>query len=140
MENAKFVLSTIHSAKGLEFDNVLVVYENESESSIDEATKRMYYVAFTRAKKAEFIFAYDTMAYPKICGDYEKIVKDLDAQAQAVANGTGAAGTDADDNDDTTVVPNQLGPMDTGIATTDVVTANTAATDDTKDNTVPTEN
>ena len=140
VENAKFVLSTIHSAKGLEFDNVLVVYENESESSIDEATKRMYYVAFTRAKKAEFIFAYDTMAYPKICGDYEKIVKDLDAQAQAVANGTGVAGTDADDNDDTTVVPNQLGPMDTGTATTDVVTANATATDDTKDNTVPTEN
>ena len=46
----------------------------------------------------------------------------------------------ADNNDDTTVVPNQLGPMDTGTATTDVVTANATATDDTKDNTVPTEN
>lgn len=95
IEHAKFILSTIHSAKGLEFDNVLVVYENESAANVDEASKRMYYVAFTRAKKAEFIFAYDTMAHPKICGDYDKIIKDLAAQA---ANA--AASPDADDADD----------------------------------------
>lgn len=100
VENAKFILSTIHSAKGLEFDNVIVFYESESEASIEEATKRMYYVAFTRAKKAEFIFAYDTMASPKICGDYEKIIDDLDKQqAAAIANGT--AVPDDDDDDDT---------------------------------------
>lgn len=97
VENAKFILSTIHSAKGLEFDNVLVVYENESANSVEEATKRMYYVAFTRAKKAEFIFAYDTMAHPKICGDYEKIVKDLAAQsATAAAASLSDADIDAD--------------------------------------------
>ena len=105
IDSAKFVLSTIHSAKGLEFDNVLVVYENESESSIDEATKRMYYVAFTRAKKAEFIFAYDTMAYPKICGDYEKIIKDLTAQA--------TAGTPTDDDDTVPVTTQENNTPDT---------------------------
>ena len=88
VDNAKFILSTIHSAKGLEFDNVVIFYESESETSIEEATKRMYYVAFTRARKAEFIFAYDTMAYPKICGDYEKIIDDLDKQnAVVITNG-----------------------------------------------------
>lgn len=103
VENAKFILSTIHSAKGLEFDNVVVFYESESAASVEEATKRMYYVAFTRAKKAEFIFAYDTMAYPKICGDYEKIIDDLDKQAAAaIANGT--ALPDDDDDDDTVVI------------------------------------
>lgn len=100
IEHAKFILSTIHSAKGLEFDNVLVVYENESAANADEASKRMYYVAFTRAKKAEFIFAYDTMAHPKICGDYEKIVKDLAAQAAGAAVSPDT--DDADDQEDTT--------------------------------------
>lgn len=132
IEKAKFVLSTIHSAKGLEFDNVLVVYENESESSIDEATKRMYYVAFTRAKKAEFIFAYDTLAYPKICGDYEKIIKDLDAQtaANAAAGGT-ATDDDADKTAKTTVVnPNALTPMPVGDAATGVAVGDAQDDDD----------
>lgn len=102
VENAKFILSTIHSAKGLEFDNVIVFYESESENSIEEATKRMYYVAFTRAKKSEFIFAYDTMASPKICGDYAKIVDDLDKQAAAAAAANGTPLPD-DDDDDATV-------------------------------------
>ena len=83
VNNADFVISTIHSAKGLEFDNVVIYYASESESNIDEATKRMYYVAFTRARKTEFIFAYDTLARPKIQGDYEKIIKDLTAQNNA---------------------------------------------------------
>ena len=85
VENADFVISTIHSAKGLEFDNVVIYYANESDSKIDEATKRMYYVAFTRAKKSEFIFAYDTLMRPKIQSDWEKIVKDLtDKEKQAM--------------------------------------------------------
>ena len=105
VENADFVLSTIHSAKGLEFDNVIIYYKSESESSIDEATKRMYYVAFTRAKKTEFIFAYDTMARPKIEGDYERIIKDLTAK-NAKQNGNSIADDD-DDDDDTS--PNDNG-------------------------------
>lgn len=96
IDNANFILSTIHSAKGLEFDNVIVYYQSESESNMDEATKRMYYVAFTRAKKTEFIYAYDTLARPKIQGDYEKIIKDLTAKAQA------PTGDPADDDSATT--------------------------------------
>ena len=103
VENADFVLSTIHSAKGLEFDNVIIYYKNESESSIDEATKRMYYVAFTRAKKTEFIFAYDTMSRPKIQGDYERIIKDLTAKAQTT-NATDDDDDDADSDSTTSVV------------------------------------
>lgn len=81
ISDADFILSTIHSAKGLEFDNVIVYYQ--SESNMDEPSKRMYYVAFTRAKKTEFIFAYDTLARPKIQGDYEKIIKTLTAKDKA---------------------------------------------------------
>ena len=94
---ANFILSTIHSAKGLEFDNVVIYYDSESESKIDEATKRMYYVALTRAKKTEFVFAYDTMAKPKIGNDYDRIIKDLTTIA---ASGNASADDDSDNNDD----------------------------------------
>lgn len=97
IESADFLLSTIHSAKGLEFDNVIVYYE--AESSIDEATKRMYYVAFTRARKTEFIFAFDTLAKPKIQGDYNKIIKDL-----AAKSATPVSSADIDDNSSHTIV------------------------------------
>lgn len=52
-----FVCSTIHSAKGLEFDNVILLFD---EANKDEETKRMYYVGLTRAKNAEVILAYNT--------------------------------------------------------------------------------
>ncbi len=42
---AKLVVSTIHGAKGLEFDNVLVVHKYDAAMS--EPDKRMFYVAFT---------------------------------------------------------------------------------------------
>lgn len=105
VDNANFILSTIHSAKGLEFDNVIIYYESESESSIEEATKRMYYVALTRAKKTEFIFAYNTLARPKIQGDYEKIIKDLMAKAANTATGQ-------DDDDDDDIASNGETPED----------------------------
>lgn len=75
IETADFILSTIHSAKGLEWDNVVVLYRNESD--LEEDKKRMYYVAFTRAKQSEFILAYDTAASPRIEADYELIVTKL---------------------------------------------------------------
>ena len=103
-DDADFILSTIHSAKGLEFDNVIVYYKNESETTMEESTKRVYYVAFTRAKKTEFIYAYDKMARPKIEADYERIIKSLTAQAKA--NGT------LPQNDPSLVVmPASLTPM-----------------------------
>lgn len=89
LDNAKdadFVLSTIHSAKGLEFDNVVIIYRNDNHMS--EEAKRMYYVAFTRAMKSEYILAYDTVSQPQIYGDYQGIIKMLhdkeNPQTQAV--------------------------------------------------------
>ena len=99
--NADFIFSTIHSAKGLEFDNVIIYYESTSEGNMEEADKRAYYVALTRAKRSEFIFAYDTMAHPKIQGDYETIIKELtllQKQQNASANGTVAAADDDDED------------------------------------------
>lgn len=72
---ADFLLSTIHSAKGLEFDNVIVFYRNEN--TLDEDKKRMYYVSFTRAMKTEYIVAYDTVASPQIEADYVTVLKKL---------------------------------------------------------------
>lgn len=78
IENADFIMSTIHSAKGLEFDNVVIIYKNENDMPEDK--KRMYYVAFTRAIKSEFILAYDSTKNPKIEADYNTIVKNLHAK------------------------------------------------------------
>ena len=73
--SADFVLSTIHSAKGLEFENVVVLFRNEND--LPEDKKRMYYVALTRAMKSEFILAYDTSKSPQITADYKTIVDNL---------------------------------------------------------------
>lgn len=102
VDNANFVLSTIHSAKGLEFDNVVVLYRNESDLAEDK--KRMYYVAFTRAMKSEYILAYDTAASPKIEADYKSIVealhkKDLqNVQAATTVTNAKGANTKKDSN------------------------------------------
>lgn len=81
VKNANFLLSTIHSAKGLEFDNVVVFYRNEN--SLAEDKKRMYYVAFTRAMKSEYILAYDTTGSPQIQADYMTVLEALHAKAPA---------------------------------------------------------
>ena len=73
------ILSTIHSAKGLEFENVVVVYQNRSP--MNEPDKRMYYVALTRAMKSEYILAYDTLVRPTIVANYEQIIDELSVQA-----------------------------------------------------------
>lgn len=82
VQNANFLLSTIHSAKGLEFDNVVVFYRNEN--TLAEDKKRMYYVAFTRAMKSEYILAYDTTGSPQIQADYMTVLETLHAKAPAV--------------------------------------------------------
>lgn len=70
-----FVLSTIHSAKGLEFDNVIVIYRAQNDMA--EPEKRMYYVAMTRAMKTEYVCAYGNVKYPKISVDYAKTIERL---------------------------------------------------------------
>lgn len=84
--NAKILVSTIHGVKGLEFDNAVVIHKYNA--AMDEPTKRMYYVAFTRAKSREYILSYGTTDTPQIKADYQQIVDTLeenDHEAQLAA-------------------------------------------------------
>ena len=83
VKDANFILSTIHSAKGLEFQNTVVIYRNDSAMS--EEDKRMYYVALTRAMKSEFVLAYGTLKNPQIEADYKTVVSELRAKAIAAS-------------------------------------------------------
>ncbi len=81
-DNANFIYSTIHSAKGLEFDNVILLYQNKN--SMEEETKRMYYVALTRAKKGEYVLAYDTVLNALVQTRYDAVMAHLpDANASS---------------------------------------------------------
>jgi DNA helicase-2/ATP-dependent DNA helicase PcrA len=53
IQRSTFIVSTIHGAKGLEFDNVVILI-NENALSRQEDL-RMYYVGLTRAQKAEYV-------------------------------------------------------------------------------------
>lgn len=54
-QNAPLVVSTIHSAKGLEFDNVVLLVMDDTLPIQEQM--RMYYVGMTRAQKSELIMA-----------------------------------------------------------------------------------
>ena len=73
--NPDIIFSTIHSAKGLEFDNVIVLYNDDSNMS--EENKRMYYVALTRAMKSELVIANGKVVSPKVQSDYNMILEKL---------------------------------------------------------------
>ena len=75
VSNAPFILSTIHSAKGLEFDNVVVVINDDKTMS--EENKRMYYVALTRAIKSEFIIGHTKYTLPHIEIAYNSVLDSL---------------------------------------------------------------
>jgi DNA helicase-2/ATP-dependent DNA helicase PcrA len=96
VKNANLILSTIHSAKGLEFENTVVIYK--AENSMDEEKKRMYYVALTRAMKSEYVLAYDTVANAKIEADYRTIVDTLTKRAAKNASSAGVVGQSDDDD------------------------------------------
>lgn len=49
------VASTIHSAKGLEFDHCLVIYDETMKEAKSQELLRLFGVALTRAKKSELI-------------------------------------------------------------------------------------
>ncbi len=89
---ANFVLSTIHSAKGLEFENVVVIYRNDN--SMGEEQKRMYYVALTRAMKSEYILAFDNTNSPQIKADYDTICKTLKEKAAKARTAGTTVGAD----------------------------------------------
>ncbi|HEU5223086.1 MAG TPA: ATP-dependent helicase [Candidatus Lumbricidophila sp.] len=78
--NANLIVSTIHGAKGLEFDNVVVLHHYDT--TLPEDKKRMYYVAFTRAMKTEYILSYGSQKSPRIQTDYELITTALKKREQ----------------------------------------------------------
>lgn len=84
---ADFVVSTVHGVKGLEFDNVVVVYKDQSDMT--EEKKRLYYVAFTRAKNSLFVLSHGTTLSSRIVSDYNLIVDSLTNPA---------SGNDGDDD------------------------------------------
>ena len=90
VKNADVLFSTIHSAKGLEFDNTVVLYR--AENQMDEEDKRMYYVAFTRAMHSELVLSYETLKNPNILVEYRSILEQLVARDQAAML---AGGSDA---------------------------------------------
>ncbi|MFC4048369.1 UvrD-helicase domain-containing protein [Actinomadura syzygii] len=104
---ADLVVSTIHGAKGMEFDNVVVLHRENTAMTQD--VKRMYYVAFTRAMHSEYVLSYGTVKNPPIESDYEQILSVLaerDKQTAARATGSGPDPLDdADDADQTDGTP-----------------------------------
>ena len=76
-EKEKLVLSTIHSAKGLEWHTVLIIqlldgylpssYSLESSESVEEE-RRLFYVACTRAKKNLFLLS-PNLSFNKFSND-----------------------------------------------------------------------
>ncbi len=66
IEEDKLVLSTIHSAKGLEWNSVFILnvtegdfpsYYAEGDAEQSEEEKRLFYVAITRAERELFLFS-----------------------------------------------------------------------------------
>lgn len=49
------IYSTIHSAKGLEFDNVVICHNNNKRSAHTQEALRLFFVGLSRAKKNELI-------------------------------------------------------------------------------------
>ncbi|PUB32498.1 superfamily I DNA/RNA helicase [Promicromonospora sp. AC04] len=97
---ADLVVSTIHGAKGLEFDNVVVLYKEDTTMSQD--TKRMYYVAFTRAMNSQYVLSYGTAKNPPIQSSYERIVNTLterDKRSALLAQGIDPDLVDDSDDD-----------------------------------------
>lgn len=84
---ADLIVSTVHGVKGLEFDNVVVVYKDQSDMT--EEKKRLYYVAFTRAKSSLFVLSHGTTLSARIVSDYNLIVDSLTNPA---------SGNDVDDD------------------------------------------
>ena len=72
---ADLIVSTVHGVKGLEFDNVVVIYKDQSDMT--EEKKRLYYVAFTRAKNSLFVLSHGTTLSARIVSDYNLIVDSL---------------------------------------------------------------
>lgn len=97
---ADIVVSTIHSAKGREWDNAVVLYKDRSPMSQPE--QRLYYVGLTRACKTEYVLAYGTSSRSLIDLKYQGHIAELkmaEKKAAKAAAKTGA-GPVPDDGDE----------------------------------------
>lgn len=83
-----FITSTIHSAKGLEFDNVVLLYDEDKNKAED--SKRMYYVGLTRAKNAEFIIGMGRTYTNQLESAYELVCKNLNITVPTDEDGNDA--------------------------------------------------
>ncbi|MFA7314738.1 MAG: ATP-dependent helicase [Candidatus Magasanikbacteria bacterium] len=114
-EDEKIILSTVHQAKGLEWDAVFILnvsagqFPNDRSTGSDkelEEERRLFYVAITRARKYLYITyplvssAYSLLQGPSIF--LEEIDRDL-LDMNLVDNNSGSAFFDpSDDEDDVT--------------------------------------
>lgn len=80
INNNQLIFSTIHSVKGLEFDNVILLVKSANLDD-DEAQKRLYYVGLTRAKNSELVLdvnslpAADTLIHQNYEAALNKLAK-----------------------------------------------------------------
>lgn len=78
--NAKFILSTIHSSKGLEYDRVYIMdvmdgifpKDDQGLTGDDEEERRLFYVGITRAKNVLSIFTFQNKD-----GDYASFAAEV---------------------------------------------------------------
>jgi len=74
----KVVLTSIHSAKGLEFDNVYYFHTHDWFKNYDleqlEEDRRLFYVGISRAK--EHLFVFD---HTEVKRDFQEILRDFDS-------------------------------------------------------------
>jgi len=77
-KNPKVVLTTIHSAKGLEFDNVYYFHTHDWYKNYDletlEEDRRLFYVGISRAKEQLYVFD-----HTEIQRSFDDILRDFDS-------------------------------------------------------------
>lgn len=83
--NPKVILTTIHSAKGLEFDNVYYFHSHDWYRNYDleqlEEDRRLFYVGISRAKHNLYVFDHADVERP-----FEAILNDFTKVDMASAN------------------------------------------------------
>lgn len=82
-EDADLIVSTVHGVKGMEFDNVVVLYQEDKTMS--QELRRIFYVAFTRAIKTLHVLAFGTIGDPPIVSNHERIAGALEIREKKSA-------------------------------------------------------
>lgn len=82
---APVTVMTVHKAKGLEFDNVIVYDAAERETGHDGARTRVFYVAFSRARKRLAVFCSGRLSesVASVAGHFA-CVSDTETEAMAL--------------------------------------------------------